>query len=156
VKLRVIAVGRDRRDPLVLAAGEYLERAGRYYPVELVELKEEPARGSVPVERVQQAEAERFERAIGDGDLVIALDERGRELDSVGLARRLEGWALEGRGGVAFLIGGANGLAPSVRARAHETWRLSRMTLPHRMARLVLAEQLYRACTIVRGEPYHR
>jgi 23S rRNA (pseudouridine1915-N3)-methyltransferase len=152
----MVVVGRDRRDPLVLVADEYLERIRHYFPIELVEVREEPAKASTPVERVRLLEAERLERALAPGELVIALDERGASLGSVELAEKLGRWAREGLGSVALVIGGPNGLDPAWVARARERWSLSRLTLPHRMARLVLAEQLYRACTILRGEPYHK
>jgi 23S rRNA (pseudouridine1915-N3)-methyltransferase len=156
VKLRLVVVGRDKRDPLCLAAGEYLERIAHHFPVELVEVKEEPARSSTPVDRVRAAEAERIRRAIGEGAFVIALDERGKELRSTEIADRLRRFSNDGRALVAFAIGGPEGLDPGFQKEANETWSLSKLTLPHRMARLVLAEQLYRACTILRGEPYHR
>ncbi len=85
----------------------------------------------------------------------MALDERGKELDSAGFARRLAGWLGGGRD-VALAIGGSDGLSPAVLERAEERIALSRMTLAHRLARLVLAEQLYRAFTILKGEPYHK
>lgn len=156
VKLRVIVVGRDRGEPLCEIADEYLGRLNRTYPTTLVEVKEEPARASSPVDRVRAIEAERLEKALLPGERVVALDERGKEHTSVELAQRLGRWADEGRSSVAFLIGGPNGLDPALVARADERWALSKLTLPHRLARVVLAEQLYRAATILRGEPYHK
>jgi len=155
VKLRLLVIGRDRKDPLCVAAGAYLDRVGRYHPIELVELKEEPVKGA-PVAKVQLAEAERIKKALLPGEHLIVLDERGKQLDSNGVAEKLRRWAMEGPSRVAFAIGGSTGLHPDLVAVAKEKWSLSRMTLPHRMARLFLAEQLYRGCTIVRGEPYHK
>jgi 23S rRNA (pseudouridine1915-N3)-methyltransferase len=86
---------------------------------------------------------------------VVALDERGDQLTSLELAKRLSVWQARGQD-LALLVGGAEGLAPSVMERAQERLALSRLTLPHRLARLVLLEQLYRAATILRGEPYHK
>lgn len=156
VKLRFIIVGRDRRDPLVTASGDYLDRIRHYHKVELVELKEEPARASAPVARVRKVEAQRIAAAIAPGEHVVALDEGGKSVSSVQVAARLDRWAMEGRGAVAFVIGGPNGLDREWLARAPERWSLSKMTLPHRLARLVLMEQIYRGCTINRGEPYHK
>lgn len=156
MKLRVIVVGRDRGDALCDVASDYLTRLGRVFPTTLVEVKEEPARSSNPVDRVRAIEAERLEKALLPGERVVALDERGKEHTSVELAQRMSRWADEGRSSVAFLIGGPNGLDPALVAKADERWALSRLTLPHRLARVLLAEQLYRATTIMRGEPYHK
>lgn len=157
MRLRLIIVGKDKNEPIIEAAQVYVERIARYFPIDVVELKEEPAKASTPVARVKQVEAERIEKALADGEHAVALDERGKELTSIDLSNRLKKWANEGRSSVAFIIGGPNGLDQEfVQKRAKETWALSRMTLPHRIARLILAEQLYRACTIMRGEPYHK
>jgi 23S rRNA (pseudouridine1915-N3)-methyltransferase len=157
VRLRLIIVGKDKNEPIIEAANGYCERIGRYFPFDLVEVKEEPAKASTPIARVKALEAERIERALGESDHVIALDERGKEQTSVELANRIKKWANEGRSAIVFVVGGPNGLDPEfIQKRARETWALSRMTLPHRIARLILAEQLYRACTIMRGEPYHK
>lgn len=156
MKLRLIVVGRDRAEPILDAAQVYLERLRRHFPVELVEVKEEPARGSTPIARIRSSEAERLRKALGADDHLVALDERGRALSSVELAERVGRWANEGKQVVSFVIGGPNGLDPGLVASARETWSLSRLTLPHRIARLIFAEQLYRAATILRGEPYHK
>jgi 23S rRNA (pseudouridine1915-N3)-methyltransferase len=156
MKLRLIVVGRDRNEPICDQAAEYIGRIGRYYPAELVELKEEPAKASTPVDRVRKMEAERLRKAIGESDHLVALDEHGKELSSIDIARRIERYGNEGKQAVSFVIGGPNGLDPQFLREAKEIWSLSKMTLPHRIARLILAEQLYRACTIIRGEPYHK
>ena len=98
----------------------------------------------------------RIAAAIAPGEHVVALDEGGKSVSSVQVAARLDRWAMEGRGAVAFVIGGPNGLDREWLARVPERWSLSKMTLPHRLARLVLMEQIYRGCTINRGEPYHK
>jgi 23S rRNA (pseudouridine1915-N3)-methyltransferase len=156
VKLKLVAVGRDKNEPICQAAAVYLERLAHHFPSELIEVKEEPARASVPVARVRLAEAERIRKVLGPDDLMIALDERGKELSSIDLANRLARWAQEGRQSIAFVVGGPNGLDPEFVRQASERWSLSKFTLPHRIARLIIAEQLYRASTILRGEPYHR
>lgn len=155
MKLRLIAVGRDKNEPALELAREYLERVRRYVPAELVELKEEPAKKNVPIDRVRAQEAARITGALAPGEWIVALDERGRALDSMELSEKLAGWK-QGARRVALVIGGPNGLDRELLDRADERWALSRMTLPHRIARLVLAEQLYRACTILNGEPYHK
>jgi 23S rRNA (pseudouridine1915-N3)-methyltransferase len=156
MKLRVVAVGRDKRDPLCEAALGFLERVSHTFPAEMVEVREEPARGSTPIDRVKREEAARLKKALGAGDWVIALDPRGKELSSEEIAQRLQRYANEGRQTISFLIGGPLGLDAGLIAEAKERWSLSKLTLPHRLARLVLAEQLYRGCTILRGEPYHK
>jgi 23S rRNA (pseudouridine1915-N3)-methyltransferase len=156
VKLRVILVGRDKNDPIVEASNEYLARIQRYYPVELVEVKEEPAKSSTPLARVLALEAERLKKSFGANDWIVALDERGKQHSSPELANKLQKWGNEGRQAITFVIGGPNGLDPEFVRRANEQWALSRLTLPHRLARLIVLEQLYRACTILRGEPYHK
>lgn len=155
MKLRLIVVGKDRKDPLVLAADEYLSRVRRYYPIELLELKEEPLKKNTPVDYARRAEAARIDAALGERARFVALDERGQDLSSKAISEKLERFTHEGAG-INFVIGGPSGLDRKLLERAHARWRLSSLTLPHRMARLVLCEQLYRACTIIRGEPYHK
>ena len=105
---------------------------------------------------MREAEADRLLARLAGDARVVALTRTGGGMNSRELARYLERLAAEAVGNVAFVIGGAFGLSPRVRARADRTLALSPMTLPHEMARLVLAEQLYRAGTILRGEPYHK
>lgn len=156
MKLRIVVVGRDKNEPIVEAAGEYVGRIRRYFPIEVVEVKEEPLKKSTPVDRVKRREAERIERAVDTANHVVAMDERGKALDSEQVARRLDALAQSGIGTVAFVVGGPAGLDADFLRTANERWALSKMTLPHRIARLILSEQLYRACTILRGEPYHK
>lgn len=155
MRLRFLIVGRDRHDPLVVAAEDYRERLGHYFPTELVEVKETPLKNA-PVERVKQEEAQRLRDALQDGDHLILLDERGKEHSSIEVAERLRRAQNEGLRSLAFAIGGPSGLDPQFLKEAKERWSLSRLTLPHRFARLLLTEQLYRAGTILRGEPYHK
>ena len=156
MKLRLLIVGRDRNDPIVIAADEYVDRIRRYFPIEVVEVKEEPLRKGTPIERVKRAEAERIQRALRGGEHVVLLDQGGKQLTSEDVAKRLASFSRDGIGSIAFVVGGPVGLDPEFLRSANERWSLSKMTLPHRIARLILAEQLYRACTILRGEPYHK
>lgn len=155
MRLRFLIVGKDRQDPLVLAAEAYRERLSHYFPTELVEVKETPLKNA-PVERVKQEEAARLMDALHDGDYLIVLDERGKEHTSMELAERLKRAQADGIRSLALVIGGPSGLDPELVKSAKERWALSRLTLPHRIARLLLCEQLYRAGTILRGEPYHK
>jgi len=156
VRARIILVGRDRKDPLVEAANAYLDRTRHTFPVDVVEVKEAPLKRGAPVERVKAEEAARIEKVLEPGERVIALDERGKALTSTAVAGRFDRWMQEGLRSVAFVIGGPSGLDPAFVAKADERWALSAMTLPHRLARLVLSEQIYRAVSILRGEPYHK
>lgn len=153
MKLRLLSIGKDRSGLYAPAVTEYLQRLQRHLRLELVELPE--ARRYAGTPRAREEEGEALLARIGPRDRVVALDERGKEYTSVELARRLQAW-LEGGRDLAFVIGGADGLSADVLARADERLALSRLTFAHRLARLVLAEQLYRAVTIARGEPYHK
>jgi 23S rRNA (pseudouridine1915-N3)-methyltransferase len=153
MKLRVISIGKDRSGLYQPAIEEYAGRLSRYVKFELVELPEARRHAGTP--RAKEEEAATLLGAIDARERLIALDERGKEWTSVELARRVQSW-LEGARDVALVIGGSDGLAPALLERAEERLALSRMTLAHRLARLVLVEQLYRAMTILRGEPYHK
>lgn len=153
MKLLVVAVGRVR-GPLAAAVEEYEQRAARYWKLEVVEVA--AGRAGADPGGVLAAEAARILARIPDGFEVVALTRAGRGMDSVELSRYLEEHAVRSSPGVAFVIGGAFGLDPSALSRARRRLSLSELTLPHEMARLLLAEQLYRAGTIVRGEPYHK
>jgi 23S rRNA (pseudouridine1915-N3)-methyltransferase len=153
VKVRLLAVGRDRSGLYAPAVEEYVGRLSRQLKFELVELPEARKQAGTP--QAREEEAATILARLDPRERVIALDERGDEPTSVELAKRVERWMTRGQD-VALVIGGSDGLAPAVLARAQERLALSRMTLAHRLARLVLVEQLYRAMTIIRGEPYHK
>lgn len=152
MKFRIAAVGRPAAGPLREAIAEYEARAAKYWPIEVIEVRAEPARTRSPDE-VRRLEGVRLlDRASG---VLVALDERGRSLSTETFAQ----WVAERRDraeDTTFIIGGAFGLDASVRERASLVLSLSPWTLPHDVARLLLAEQLYRAGTIQRREPYHK
>lgn len=148
----VIVVG-PARGPLGAAVEDYEERAGRYWNLEVVEV-EAGARGGRR-DDVVAAEGQRILARLPDRARAAALTRRGKGMTSRGLARWLQKQAVDARD-VVFVVGGAYGLGPEVLRRVTRHLTLSPMTLPHELARLVLAEQLYRAGTIVRGEPYHK
>jgi len=154
MKLLVVAVGQRVPDWAATAWDDYAKRFPPELRLELKAVKTEP-RGSRTTEQLMAAERERIEAAIPRGARVVALDERGTSLTTTALAAKLKSWQLESSG-VALLIGGPDGLDPSLRAAAHERVRLSDLTLPHAMVRVLLAEQLYRAWSINAGHPYHR
>jgi 23S rRNA (pseudouridine1915-N3)-methyltransferase len=153
VKLRLLAIGKDRSGLYAPAVEEYAKRLARYVRFELVELPEARKHAGTP--RAKEEEGAALLARLDPREHVVALDERGKEYTSLELARRVEAWQGHGRD-VALLVGGSDGLSPEVLARAQEKLALSRFTLAHRLARLVLVEQLYRAMTILRGEPYHK
>lgn len=154
MKLLVVAVGQRVPDWAATAWDDYAKRFPPELKLELKAVKTEP-RGSRTVESLLAAERERIEAAIPRGARVVALDERGLPLATTALAAKLKGWQLDADD-VALVIGGPDGLEPAFRAAAHERIRLSDLTLPHAMVRVLLAEQLYRAWSINAGHPYHR
>lgn len=154
VKVMVVVVGKAR-GVLAEAVREYEHRAGRYWKLEVVEVGQESAR-SLSGDQVKAAEAKRILDRIPAHLEVVALTRDGKGMHSPALARWLETRSVEAAPGVAFVIGGAFGLGEAVLDRSRTSLSLSDMTLPHEMARLFLAEQLYRAGTILRGEPYHK
>jgi 23S rRNA (pseudouridine1915-N3)-methyltransferase len=155
VKFRVVAVGKPRAQNIAAAIEEYETRAARYWPLEVREVREEPARAAT-AEQVREREGERLLAAAGANAMIVACDAGGEPRTSAELAA----WMLAEREralrDVAFVIGGAYGLSPAVRNAASQRLSFSRFTFPHELARLLLAEQLYRAGTITRGEPYHK
>jgi 23S rRNA (pseudouridine1915-N3)-methyltransferase len=139
MRYRVVAVGRVKDAALRAACDEYLDRLRRYARVEEQEVRDEA----------------RLLEAVGEGSRLVALSRAGDAWSSSELAAWTARWEMDGRD-VAFAIGGADGLTAPVLARAERIWSLSRLTFPHELSRVILYEQLYRAYTIRRGEPYHR
>jgi 23S rRNA (pseudouridine1915-N3)-methyltransferase len=155
LKVQVLAVGKP--GPLLRdAIAEYEKRAARYWSFEAIEVREEKAHRGSADEDIRKAESERLLERAADGTEIVALTRDGERMSSVQLSRHLQELAVSARPGISFLIGGALGLSESTVAQAHRQISLSDFTLPHELARLVLAEQLYRAGTIARREPYHK
>lgn len=144
MRVRIIAVGKAKDRDLRSLLGDYYARIGRYAKLEEIEIKD----GKV------DEVAERLTRSIPDRSRVVALEVDGRSLSSRGLATWLERAENDSVQSVVFLIGGAYGLPPEISKKADLRLSLSAMTLPHRLARLFLAEQIYRGFSILRGEPY--
>ncbi|MDE2564951.1 MAG: 23S rRNA (pseudouridine(1915)-N(3))-methyltransferase RlmH [Burkholderiales bacterium] len=157
MKLLVVAVG--QRQP-AWADAAWAEFARRFPPemrLELKALKAEARSSGRTAAQCMQAEAQRIAAACPPGARRVVLDERGTGLSSVQLAQRLRAWRDEGQGrDVTLVLGGPDGLAPALKAGADESIRLSDLTLPHALARVLLAEALYRAWTLLAGHPYHR
>jgi len=154
MRLVVAVVGKARNPALGDAIKDYEKRAARYWPLDVHEVREERASGNA-VEKVKNREGARLAERIPDGAETIACEQGGRTLDSSQFAELLKR-ARDNDRDLAFLIGGAFGLTSEVSSRAAFKLSLAPWTLPHEIARLVLVEQIYRAGTIVRGEPYHK
>jgi 23S rRNA (pseudouridine1915-N3)-methyltransferase len=154
MKLVIVAVGQRVPDWAQTAWDDYAKRFPPELKIELKAVKTEP-RSSKTLDTLLAAERERIEAAIPKGARIIALDERGTHLTTKALAERLKDWQLGGDD-VALIIGGPDGLQPAFRQAAHERIRMSDLTLPHAMARVLLVEQLYRAWSVNAGYPYHR
>lgn len=155
MKLRLLCVGRLSEGYLRDGCALFQERLRHYLPLAVEEIKEQKTgnRGELP--RTIVAEGEQLLARIPGGAFVVVLDERGQSMTSEGLAGLMERHMVAGTTEWVMVIGGAHGLSDAVRNRADLLLSLSSMTLPHQVARLLLFEQLYRGCTIIRNEPYH-
>jgi 23S rRNA (pseudouridine1915-N3)-methyltransferase len=157
LKLLVLAVG--HRMPAWVDAGfeEYARRMPRESPLKLTEIRAEPRAEQEMgnTDRAIEAEARRISAAVPKAALKVVLDERGRTCTTRELADRMAAWQMDGRD-VAFIIGGADGISPAIKRDAEVMWSLTPLTLPHGLVRIVVAEQLYRAHTILKNHPYHR
>jgi 23S rRNA (pseudouridine1915-N3)-methyltransferase len=154
MKLLIVAVGQRMPDWAQTAYDDYAKRVPPELKVELKTVKTEP-RASKTRETLVAAERERIQAVLPRGCRVVVLDERGTALTTKALAEQLKGWQLGGDD-VALIIGGPDGLEPAFRDAAHQRIRLSDLTLPHAMARVLLIEQLYRAWSVNANHPYHR
>jgi len=154
-KVQICAVGRLRSGPEQQLIDDYatrFDRTGRALglgPLTMSEVEDRKNGGMGP-------EAVLLEKAIASGSVICTLDERGKMMSSPEFAQKLAGWRDEGRSNIAFVIGGADGIDPSLRAKADASISLGRMVWPHMLARVMLCEQIYRASTILAGTPYHR
>ena len=154
MKLYILAVG--NKMPAWVASGfmEYTQRMPREIPIHLIEIKPDK-RGSKQNEQLLFAESERIQAAMPSACYIVVMDERGKQFTTIQLAETLIDWMRNGKD-VVFIIGGADGLHRNIKSMANEMLALSRLTLPHGLVRVLLAEQLYRALSIIRQHPYHR
>lgn len=156
MKLTLVCIGKLSAAFLREGVAEYAGRINHYLPLTTLEIKEEKAGGKkADPQRIRDLEGEKLLAKIPEGAFTVVLDERGKQLGSEALAGFLEEQMVHGTGEIVLIIGGAYGLSDRVKARADRLLSLSAMTFTHQMARLFLLEQLYRALTIVRNEPYH-
>jgi 23S rRNA (pseudouridine1915-N3)-methyltransferase len=155
MKLIILAVGNRMPDWVQTAWDDYAKRLPADCALELREIKPEPRTSGKTPAQMMAAEAKRIEAALPASALRLALDEHGRDLTTMALSKQLEQWRSGGRD-VAFLVGGPDGLDATLKASCDGMLRLSSLTLPHPMVRVLLAEQLYRAWAIMTNHPYHR
>ncbi|HEU5294178.1 MAG TPA: 23S rRNA (pseudouridine(1915)-N(3))-methyltransferase RlmH [Burkholderiaceae bacterium] len=155
MRLLIVAVGQRQPAWAREAFAEFAKRMPADARLHLVEVKAEPRDAGKTAEQMMASEAQRLRTAVPKGAWMVALDESGQRRTTAQLAQRLEHWRSLGRS-VALLIGGPDGLAKALKDSADETLRLSDLTLPHALARVLLAEALYRASSVLAGHPYHR
>jgi 23S rRNA (pseudouridine1915-N3)-methyltransferase len=155
VKARLIAVGERPPDWVAAGYADYAKRLSHWLPLELVEIAPGIRGKYRDIARATAEEGQRVIAALPKNAHVVVLDGRGKMHSSEQLAQRLEHWRGQGRD-LAFLIGGPEGHAPEVLSAAHEQWSLGPLTLPHMLVRLLVAEQIYRAASLLANHPYHR
>lgn len=154
MKLRIISVGHKMPAWVEAACADFTKRMPRESSIEIIEIKPEKRAAGNSTENIQQIEAKRILEAVGK-DYLIACDEHGQEITTLQLANKMQHWKTLGRD-ASIVIGGADGLHPSLKQQAHWLWGLSKLTLPHAFVRVLLCEQLYRAYSVNQGHPYHR
>ncbi|MFW6342172.1 MAG: 23S rRNA (pseudouridine(1915)-N(3))-methyltransferase RlmH [Halothiobacillaceae bacterium] len=155
MRIHLIAVGEKMPDWVQSGFEEYARRLPRTCRVLLHEVAPGRRGKNADIDRAVREEADRIEAVLPDNALVVALDVRGRALSTEQLAERLDDW-LQGGRDIALLVGGPDGLHPDLLARAELRWSLSALTFPHPLVRVILAEQLYRAWSVLANHPYHR
>ena len=152
MQLHIVTIGKDRRDDY----GSLIERYSTRLPWNLTLHEKLPKKPNAPLAQRLEEEANLLLSVADSCDIIVALDETGKALSSPQLAQKIGAWRDAGQSRIAFLIGGADGLHPVLRQKANLVLALGSLTWPHQMVRLMLAEQLYRAHTLLSGHPYHR
>jgi 23S rRNA (pseudouridine1915-N3)-methyltransferase len=154
MKLRILSVGHKMPDWVETACAEYVKRMPRELSLEVISVKPDKRADGKNSNAVQEAEAKRILEVAGN-DYLVACDERGQEVTTLQLADKLKLWQSNSKD-VSIIVGGADGIHPSLKQHADWLWSLSKLTLPHAFVRILLCEQLYRAHTVIIGHPYHR
>lgn len=155
MKIQLWSIGKDHEPYVKHGVDDFTRRISRYYPVDWSIIPTPKNAANLSQQDLKKKEAEVLLEALSKDDYLIALDERGKQISSEGLAQFIQARANDSVKKLVFLIGGAYGLDESILKRADFRWSLSQLTLPHQLVRLLLVEQLYRACTILRNEKYH-
>lgn len=152
MKISICSVGKANESYIKDGVDQFTKRISHYYPIDWSLIT--PSKLTDPVQ-IKKAEAESIIKALSKTDILILLDEKGKMLDSPGLAKLIQQKANQSAQKIVFLIGGAYGVDQSIKERANFTWSLSELVFPHMLVRLILAEQIYRACSILANEKYH-
>jgi 23S rRNA (pseudouridine1915-N3)-methyltransferase len=155
MKVRLLAVGTRMPDWVTRGVEEYRKRLPRDFALEVEEIVPGARGRNADIGRAVALEGERVRARLKGGEHLVALEVNGKPWSTEALAREADGWRMQGRD-VALLVGGPDGLEPSLSASADQRWSLSPLTLPHPLVRIILTEQLYRAWTLMVGHPYHR
>lgn len=155
IRITIVAVGKRMPEWIQTGFNEYKKRLSHEVCLELVEITPARRSKSSTVERHRQEEAQAILSALPEHDRIIALDETGKSQTTMKLSARLQDWIEQGEN-ISLIIGGADGLHESIITTSSERWSLSDFTLPHALVRVILAEQLYRAWSILKNHPYHR
>jgi len=155
MKIKLVCVGKTVSKYLIQGEDEYLKRLSHYNKVDKIEIPELKNAKTLSEDQIKVAEGVLILKHISAGDLVILLDENGKQFDSVGYSKFLQKKFNSGGKGIVFVIGGAYGFSDEIYNKANDKISLSKMTFSHQMVRLFFLEQIYRAFTILKGEPYH-
>lgn len=154
MKINIISVGKIKDDWMKEGIAEYTKRISKFCNIGIIEISDEP--DNISITKATEEEGKRMLANVKESDLVVALDMKGDSVDSIQMAARLSGWMDEGGAKITFLIAGSNGYSKKVLDRAAYKIRLSDLTFPHQMARLIFLEQLFRSFKILNGERYHK
>ncbi|MCH9638094.1 MAG: 23S rRNA (pseudouridine(1915)-N(3))-methyltransferase RlmH [Betaproteobacteria bacterium] len=155
MKINILAVGNKMPDWVNSGYAAYINRLSHEITVKLIEIKPEKRNGTQQLQQFLNVESKRIRAAIPAGGRLVALDERGKQWTTIEFVNVITEWMREGND-VTFVIGGADGLHQDIKASANELLALSKLTMPHGLARVVLAEQLYRVVSVIKKHPYHR
>src|SRR4029077_5091706 len=155
MKIQLWSIGKSHEHYVKAGIEDFSKRISKYYPVAWTIIPVPKNAAGLPAIDLKKKEADIIIASMKKGDYLVALDEKGKQFSSDGLAQFIELRGNEGTKNLIFLIGGAYGLDEEVLQKANQRWSLSQLTFPHQLVRLILAEQLYRACTIIRNEKYH-
>jgi len=155
MKIFLIAVGKKMPEWINTGYAEFSKRMPPELQINLIEVTPSIRNKTTPIEKNIREEGERIQSAIPANSKLIVLDEKGKNFGSIELSKKIEDWLPMGQD-IVLVIGGADGVDPAIKQQANEKWSLSSFTLPHALVRVVVAEQLYRAWSILQGHPYHR
>jgi len=155
--IKVIAVSKIKENYILKGIEEYTKRLKPYCKLKIKEVDAQKIKSSMPIEKIKDQEAEKISQYVSSETCLIALDEHGKQLNSLEFAETLKNITeTTGKNEICFIIGGANGLSKGLLDKSDTVLALSKLTFPHQLARLILIEQLYRAFRIIKGEPYHK